>query len=170
MNTKAAAMVAALCACLGTAEARAGDPVVTGHIRDARGDATVSQFQGPPAADVKRMSVRYDAAAGRFVLEARLFRPAPTVYGLKALSASQNCASTGADVLDYDVGGSAILRINGAIPASVTRRTVRAGRRLTETWSGPELRRLDLSCVRGSVSTGGIGGFGIDEVGRFVLR
>jgi hypothetical protein len=170
MNTRAATIVAVLCSGLATAEARAADPVVTGHVRDARGDATVSQFLGPPGADVKRVSVRYDPAAGRFVLESRLFRPAPSVYALKALFASPTCASTGADVLDYDVGGSAILRINGAIPLSVTRRTVREGRRLTETWSGPELRGLDLSCVRGSVSTGGIGGFGVDEFGPLVLR
>jgi hypothetical protein len=169
MKSKAAAIgAAALCSCLGMPDARAGGSGMTGDQRDPRGDSTVSPFQGPPAADVKRVQVRYDPAAGRFVLEAKLFRPAPGVYALKAMFASPSCAP-GADVLDYDIGGSAILRINGSIPVSVVRRSVRDGKRLTESWSGPELRGLDLGCVRGSVSTGGIGGFGLDEFGPFVL-
>jgi hypothetical protein len=139
-----------------------------GH--DPRGDASVSPFVGPPAADVKTMSARYDPSAGVFTLKLRLWSPVPPVYQLKGFFVSLSCGTSAADVLDYDLGGSAILRIDGSIPVSVTRRTTREGKRLTETWSGPELRHLALGCVRGSVSTGDIGGFGIDEFGPFALR
>ena len=162
-------MATALAVCAGAAEARAKTQVASGETRDLRGDATVSIFAGPPAADIKRVVARYDAAAGRFVLRVRLFRPAPGAYALKGMFASHTCPPAGADVLDYDLGGSAILRIDGTIPSGVTRRTLRDGPRLVEEWSGPELRGLDIGCVRGSVSTGGIGGFGLDEFEPFAL-
>jgi hypothetical protein len=169
MDAKRGTICVATTLCFSFPLAPAASSAVRGHERDPSGDATVSLFQGPPAADIKRVSVTYNAAAGRFVLEARLFSPAPRVYALKGMFASRRCPPAGADVLDYDLGGSAILRVNGTIPSSVTRRSARHGNRLIESWSGPELRRLGLGCVRGSVSTGGIGGFGLDEFGPFAL-
>jgi hypothetical protein len=142
-----------------------------GKQRDPRGDASVSPFTGPPAADIKRVTARYDPVEGRFALEATLYRPVPSEYRLKTLFVSPQCRGTTTDVLDYDTGGSAILRINGQIPLSLAYTLTREGSRLTETWSGPELRQLaGLGCVRGAVATGGIGGFGLDEFGPFPLR
>ncbi len=159
-----------LWSCLGVAGARAAAPELGGAQRDPRGDASVSPFTGPPAADIKRVKVRYDPAEGRLELKARLFRPAPSEYRLKTLFVSPSCRGTTEDVLDYDTGGSAILRINGTIPLNLVYTLTRERGRLTETWSGPELRRLaGLGCVRGSVATGGIGGFGLDEFGPFRL-
>jgi hypothetical protein len=172
-SSAAIGLAAAVLGCTGAMAAYAQGPgTLSGAVHDARGDASVSPFNPAPAADARRVSVSYDPAAGTLALEAWLWSPAPSTFQLKALFVSPACgaASAAADVLDFDLGGSAILRIDGAIPASVTRRTALNGRRLTESWSGPELRSLRLGCVRGSIATGGVGGFELDEFGPFALR
>lgn len=155
---------------MSVAGAGAAAPELRGLQHDPRGDASVSPSTGPPAADIKRVKVRYDPAEGRLQLTATLFGPAPREYRLKTLFVSPSCGGATEDVLDYDTGGSAILRINGTIPLNLVYTLTRERGRLTETWSGPELRRLTgLGCVRGSVATGGIGGFGLDEFEPFLL-
>jgi hypothetical protein len=138
-------------------------------VHDPAGDATAS-VQGATAADAKRVTITYDPAGGTLEVEEKLWSPAPSFYSLKTLFAFQGCSPSSPQVLDYDTGGSAILRIAGiGIPLNVTYQRETRGTRQTETWSGPELKGLDIGCVRASVATGGPGAYGIDELADIEL-
>jgi hypothetical protein len=171
---RAAACVAAAVLALGVSAgaSSANHTILSGSVHDPRGDATVPPF-GPPAPDVKRVRVTYDPVNGKFEVEVKLWSPAPSFYAMHPGLAFRDCSPASERILFWDpLGGPPSLFITG-IGASLTTHFTREinGTRLTETWSGPDLRQLDIGCAAGNVATGSAGvGFGGDEFTPIELR
>ena len=156
--------------CVTAAPALGKAPKLKGAVRDPRGDAFPDPQTGERP-DVKRVSVTYYPTAGVIKWRVRLWSPAPTQtpYILKALRATRDCSPSSPTVFYLERAAAFPLRIEGVDVTSQNVAFEREihGARMTETWSGPELRGLDFGCITGPFegAQGGEVATGIFNVG-----